>query len=58
MQLLFVKFQDVQQLASELPNLAKLYLVPNDYFNHVDFLFAKDLDELVYNDVVKLLTEY
>ncbi|XP_022908916.2 lipase 3-like [Onthophagus taurus] len=49
---------DVLKLASNLPNLAGTYEVPLKEFNHVDFLFAKDVVELVYKPLLKQLSKF
>ncbi len=46
--------EDVQWLARELPNVILNRRVPLRTFNHLDFLWAKDADKLVYRDVVRL----
>jgi len=50
--LLFISSQDVDQLASKLPNLLGKFLVQLPEFNHLDFLWAIDADTLVYNQVI------
>jgi lysosomal acid lipase/cholesteryl ester hydrolase len=42
---------DVSRLAELLPNLQRKYRIPDDHFNHLDFLFAKDVDTLMYETV-------
>jgi hypothetical protein len=49
---LFISSQDVDHLASQLPNLLGKFLVPLPAFNHLDFLWAIDGDTLVYNKVI------
>jgi hypothetical protein len=44
--------QDVDQLASKLPNLLGKFLVPNPKFNHLDFLWAIDQRTLVYDLII------
>lgn len=44
--------QDVRRLPNELPNLIKLKRVEDDTFNHIDFVWAMDAKELVYDYVL------
>lgn len=46
---------DVEILAKNVPNLQGLYKVPMDSFNHIDFIFGKDADTLIYQPILKLL---
>lgn len=50
--------QNVMELIDVLPNVVRDYLVPWELFNHVDFIWAKDVKELVNNDVVDVLNKY
>jgi len=50
---LFISSQDVEQLASKLPNLLQQYLVPLSDFNHLDYLWAIDADTLVYKPIIE-----
>jgi len=54
--LLFISSQDVEQLASKLPNLIGKFLVPLPAFNHLDYLWAIDADTLVYNTVISQMS--
>ncbi|XP_026753514.1 lipase 3-like [Galleria mellonella] len=49
---------DIETLVRKLPNIVKFYRVPFKKFNHMDFLFAKDVKKLLYNRIVDLLYEY
>lgn len=49
---------DVDELYSKLINAIDIYKVPNGGFNHLDFIWAKDFDKLIYNRVKKLLTHF
>jgi lysosomal acid lipase/cholesteryl ester hydrolase len=42
---------DVSRLAELLPNLQRKYRIPDDHFNHMDFLFAIDSVTLIYETV-------
>ncbi|XP_033337986.2 lipase 3 [Megalopta genalis] len=42
---------DVRRLSKELPN-AQRYLVPYQHFSHIDFVWGKDVDTLLYNRVL------
>ena len=49
---LFICWQDVERLASQLPNLLGKFLVPLQEFNHLDYMWAMDGDILVYNKII------
>ncbi|XP_063909200.1 lipase 3-like [Zophobas morio] len=53
-----LSIEDVKQTISEVSNVAGEYLVPLDAFNHYDFLFAKDVVELLYNEVVATIKKF
>lgn len=36
----------------------RVYQVPDKFFNHLDFIFAKDSDKLVYNKIVHDMKKY
>lgn len=50
--------ENVYELRDVLPNIIRDYLVPFDQFNHLDFIWAKDVKSLVNNDVVDVLNKY
>lgn len=52
---LFADVRDVQRLSTQLPNLFGLFPVPHPRFNHFDFLWARNIRELLYNRVVVLM---
>ncbi|KYQ55059.1 Lipase 3 [Trachymyrmex zeteki] len=47
---------DVDQLEKELGNPLGKFLVPHKKFNHLDFMWAKDVKELLYNKILNLMT--
>ncbi|RZF35675.1 hypothetical protein LSTR_LSTR015815 [Laodelphax striatellus] len=50
--------KDIGKLAKKLKNIVSAYRVPLDSFNHMDYLFAMDVKELVYDNVLTLLSNY
>lgn len=48
----------MERLSGELGNLAKLKLIDDKYFNHIDFVWAKDVVSLVNNDLIEFLATY
>lgn len=51
----FSDVEDVTILKNKLPNVKEMYLVPFKKFNHVDFLWGKDVKRLVYAKITELL---
>jgi len=47
--------QDVAWLAKRLGNLQGFYRVNLTEFNHLDFLWATNVDQLLYNKLISLL---
>ncbi|XP_046665250.1 lipase 1-like isoform X2 [Homalodisca vitripennis] len=47
--------KDVKNLAARLPNVIGVFKVPNEHFNHIDFLLGTDADSLLYKDIVHLM---
>lgn len=47
--------KDIDQLSKLLPNVVHNYLVPHDKFNHIDFLYAIDVQRLVNDEIVKMI---
>lgn len=41
--------KDAKRLSKELPNVFEVHRVNDDTFNHVDFIWASDVKELVYD---------
>ncbi|XP_026761354.3 lipase 3-like [Galleria mellonella] len=51
----FGHIDDVKQLVQRLPNLLKFNTVPYESFSHMDYLYAKDVKELLYTNVMNLI---
>ncbi|KAL0869543.1 hypothetical protein ABMA27_005810 [Loxostege sticticalis] len=49
---------DVSELYSKLNNAIDIYKVPIERFNHLDFLWAKDFKNIIYQRLRKLLTYF
>lgn len=49
--------KDVEILAPKLGNLTEVRLVNYTDFNHLDFIFAKDADKLLYNYIIQKIRE-
>lgn len=51
--------QDVSRLSKALGNQTNIVkIVPHNSWNHFDFLYAKDVVELLYNDMIKTMSMY
>ena len=50
--------QDVMELSSKLKGKVQLVRVPFPKFNHIDFLWAKDVYHLVYKNVITSLEKH
>ncbi|XP_068620777.1 lipase 3-like [Battus philenor] len=49
---------DVERLRKELPAVVGKYRVPLKKFNHLDFVFANDAKNLIYNRLLKIMTQF
>ncbi|XP_011865874.1 PREDICTED: lipase 3-like [Vollenhovia emeryi] len=47
--------QDVEKLHSELTNPTGLTLIDDENFNHVDYMWAKDVKTLVYDQIISTM---
>lgn len=47
--------RDVHELAAALPNVVGEFLVPDPLFTHMDFVWAIEVERLVYGEVFRLM---
>uniref|UniRef100_A0A1B6M7U3 Lipase n=1 Tax=Graphocephala atropunctata TaxID=36148 RepID=A0A1B6M7U3_9HEMI len=47
--------EDVHHVVDHLPNVQRVTQVPDDQFNHLDFMWAVDAKTLIYNDIISTL---
>lgn len=52
---LLAAVEDVLRLGSDLPNLIGLFPVSHPKFNHLDFVWARNIRELLYERIVLLM---
>ncbi|XP_047996958.1 lipase 3-like [Leguminivora glycinivorella] len=50
--------RDVDKLYNRLPNAIDIHKVPSRNFNHLDFVFAKDVKSLIFERLSKLLAHF
>ncbi|KAM3955566.1 lipase 3-like isoform 2-T2 [Aphomia sociella] len=50
-------YRDIYHLAERLPNLVGLYQAERSSFNHIDFVWATDAKEQVYDNIIALMQE-
>lgn len=53
-----VSVEDTDALRERLQNVVEVYQIPDPLFNHVDYLFAKDVKTLVFNKLSSVLQQY
>ncbi|KAJ8730003.1 hypothetical protein PYW07_017041 [Mythimna separata] len=53
-----VSYDDTEALRKRLQNVVEMYQVPYPHFNHVDYLFAKDVKTLVFNKLSSVINDY
>jgi hypothetical protein len=53
-----VLLQNVHKICRDLPNVIRKYRVPLSTFNHLDFIWGKDANSLVYADVITFLKKH
>lgn len=51
----FCDVEDVTILKNKLPNVTDVYRVPFEKFNHIDFIWAKDVKRLMHANILDLL---
>ncbi|KAF2355466.1 AB-hydrolase lipase domain [Trinorchestia longiramus] len=50
--------QDVKRISKQIPNVVKVHQIESKSFNHLDFIFAEQATNLLYDHVIGLLDEY
>lgn len=50
--------QDVESLARALPNVIEKRKIEYAKFNHIDYLWGRDVRTLLYNDIIKILKRF
>ncbi|CAH0585868.1 unnamed protein product [Chrysodeixis includens] len=50
--------EEAERIRSEVPNVVGYQIVEDEAFSHVDFLYGKNADELVYSHVIAILNKY
>lgn len=55
---LFVSERDLFKFAKQLPNYKSAYRVPYDKFNHLDYIWAKNANELLYPLLLETIYKY
>ncbi|XP_025420148.1 lipase 3-like [Sipha flava] len=50
--------KDVNVLAQRLPNVVENKVMPYPEFNHLDFLWASDIKNIVYDDLIVFMKKY
>ncbi|KAL5241759.1 hypothetical protein ACI65C_009169 [Semiaphis heraclei] len=50
--------EDVKVLAGRLPNVVERKVVPFPEFNHLDFLWADDVKNIVYDDLIRFMKRH
>lgn len=56
--LCFYHSQDVEELYKNLGNPFGKFRVPHEQWNHLDFMWAKDVKELLYDKIISLMTHF
>lgn len=51
----FKYLQNLNELLKKLRNIAEIYEVPHNMFNHIDYLWARDVKTLLNDKLVELL---
>ncbi|CAH0547940.1 unnamed protein product [Brassicogethes aeneus] len=54
----FASKRSVDYLTKKLPNVVDKYKIPKKVFNHLDYLTAPDVRQLVYEPTIQFLKEY
>uniref|UniRef100_A0AAR5Q7J7 Lipase n=1 Tax=Dendroctonus ponderosae TaxID=77166 RepID=A0AAR5Q7J7_DENPD len=55
---IFVSVEGLHEQLKSIPNVVLRYKVPYERFNHMDFIYAKDLNRLVNNKIMETIDIY
>ena len=53
-----VSFQDAKTVVKSVSNVVNDYEIPYELFDHLDFIFAKDVVDLLYVELIKTMQAY
>jgi hypothetical protein len=53
-----VATEDILELKKSLGNVVDMFAVEGKKFNHLDFLYARNADRLIYNRTLETLKKY
>ena len=51
-------YKDIQRLRHRLSNIKLFHEVPDPYWGHLDFIFARQVKEIINNPVIKICMDY
>ncbi|XP_023310249.1 lipase 3-like [Anoplophora glabripennis] len=53
-----ISMKSIYELSKLLPNVAMIYEVPHENFNHIDYLFAHNAKDLIYEPVYDFIMQF
>ncbi|OXA40684.1 Lipase 1 [Folsomia candida] len=54
----FANAQGYERLLKVLPNVVNSYTIPSKTFSHIDFVYASNANEMVYNHTIELINKF